>query len=311
MVTGTVLAFALIAGLGAFLFAAGAGLFGGLAIPRLSFGPRVSLEREAAALRGEEETAPKSLLERAIILPAARALSARASHSEREWLERSLDLLQHPGYLKTPADYYASRVLFAMAGFVFGVIIASGMAAGGSGWAMLVFPLALSIVGYLTPRLDLNSRLQRRREQMLFEIPYTLDRLAVSTVAERSLAQGLISMVSVPEGGYLMREFRQVAEDYLKAGRLVEALERMGARNADVVLVERAAARLAMAESTGADILNAMQIIGDRARANVENMIQERGEQNNTLMIVPTLVALLGIMLAIAGPSLVTLFRMF
>lgn len=310
MIDGTVLAAALTAALGALLVAAGVGLFGGLRLPLP--GPRVSLERESARLRGEEDDAAgRSLIDRAIVIPLSRELAARARIGEREWLENSLDLLDYPGYLKTPADYYAARVGGALIGFVSGVVAGGIMAAAGAGWAMLVFPAGLAAIGYLSPRLDLDSRLRRRREQMLFEIPYTLDRLAVSTIAERSLAQGLIAMVSFPEGGYLMREFRQAAEDYLKAGRLAEALERMAERNLDTPLVERAASRLALAERTGADILRAMQIIGDRARLTVENLIQERGEQNNTLMIVPTLVSLLGILLAIAGPSLFSLFSIF
>jgi hypothetical protein len=38
-------------------------------------------------------------------------------------------------------------------------------------------------------------------------------------------------------------------------------------------------------------------------------MIEERGEQNQTLMIAPTLVALVGIIIAVAGPSVALLFR--
>ena len=52
-----------------------------------------------------------------------------------------------------------------------------------------------------------------------------------------------------------------------------------------------------------------MPVIGTRAYEMVENLVQERGEQNNTLMIVPTLIALVGILVAIAGPSLFNLMQ--
>jgi len=52
-------------------------------------------------------------------------------------------------------------------------------------------------------------------------------------------------------------------------------------------------------------------VVGERARVLVETMIEERGEQNQTLMIAPTLVALFGIVIAVAGPSVALLIGGF
>ena len=313
MITPTTLALALIASFGMFLVALGAGALGSLRLPSMFGG--VSLADEVARVGSEAEDAAQvdqsSLIDRAIA-PLVRGLLHRSTADEREWIERALDLLNYPGYMKTPADYYAGKVLYATAGFVAGILLGGAIAvASGALLAVLVLPILLSFAGYSTPKLQLTSALKARREQMLFEAPYLLDRLNISVLAERSLAQGLIAMVSIPEGGYLMREFRQVAEDYLRNARLVDAFRRMAERNADVLLVERIASRLILSEETGADVVKAMQVIGGRAHEMVENLIQERGEQNNTLMIVPTVIALVGIFFAIAGPSLSSISRIF
>ena len=318
MITATIVALGLLASSGAFLLCAGLGAFGGVAwqAPRLFGG--VSLADEAARVSGASAggwgthtTERESLIDRAIT-PLVRSLLNSARRDEREWLERSLDLLNYPGYLKSPADYYASKVLFAAGGFTGGALLGVALAAAGGGaLGLLALPLGLSALGYALPRFDLQGRLKVRREQMLFELPYLLDRLNVHVTAERSLAQGLITMASFPEGGYLMREFRQVAEDYLKNARLVDALRRMAVRNVDVPLIERIAERLSLSEETGADTVKAMQVIGTRAYELVENLVQERGEQNNALMIVPTLIALIGILVAIAGPSFLSLVQFF
>jgi hypothetical protein len=317
VITASIVALGLLAAAGVFLLGAGLGVFGGatrrVPVPRLFGG--VSLADEAARVRGAGGGMPAadrgSLIDRAIT-PLARSLLDRAGRDEREWLERALDLLNYPGYLKTVADYYASKVLFAAVGFTTGVVLGGALAAAGAGmFGLLALPLGLSALGYALPKFDLQGRLKNRREQMLFEVPYLLDRLNVNVTAERSLAQGLITMVSTPQGGYLMREFRQVVEDYLKNARLVDALRRMAARNAGVPLIERIAERLSLSEETGADTVMAMQVIGTRAYEMVENLVQERGEQNNTLMIVPTLIALVGILVAIAGPSLLSLMQFF
>lgn len=309
-VNASIFGWAFLAAFGAFLVTAGIGIFGELRLPHV--GKSVSLEDEAARVQGEPDSShrPSALLDR-ILAPLAAELLRRATAADRAWLERALDLLNYPSYLKAPADYYAAKVLFALGGFVAGSVIGVALAANGLILSLLLLPPLLGLLGYNAPRLHVDSLLKTRREAMLFEIPYLLDRLSICYAAERSLSQGLIALTSVPEGGYLMREFRQVTEDYLKNTRLQEALRRMASRNADVPLVERIAERLAMAEETGADSLKAMQVIGTRASEMVENLIGERGEQNNTLMIVPTLIALTGIFIAVAGSSLASLGRVF
>lgn len=313
MINASILGLAFLAAFGVFLVTTSIGAFGGIRLPRVGAG--VSLEDEAARIEGESDQlrGQSSLLDRALT-PIVMELLRHTKNADRDWLERSLDLLNYPSYLKTPADYYAAKALFALGGFVAGSVIGVALAADGADGmvlGLLLLPPVLGLLGFHAPGLHVTSMLKQRREEMLFEIPYILDCLNVCYAAERSLSQGLIAMTSVPEGGFLMREFRQVTEDYLKNARLQEALQRMAARNADVPLIERIAERLAMTEETGADSMKAMQVIGARAGEMVENMISERGEQNNTLMIVPTLIALIGIFIAVAGPSLAGIGRIF
>jgi len=308
---GDGLPWALLALAGAALFAMGVGLFDAPAALKTPVIGRISLAQEAERIKGNKTSRQPNALERALILPLAESLQRRAAESETAWLERALDLLDYPDPYKSATDYYAQRVLWATLGFVAGALLASALVSAGFPIFIFIFPLALGFIGYQVPRIQINDKLKRRREEMLFELPYTLDRLGVATVAERSLGQGLVVTFSAVEGGYLAREFRQVVADYLRAGRLVEALERMARRNSDVELVARAAERLAMAEREGTDVLNALRIVGERARVLVETMIEERGEQNQTLMIVPTLVALFGIVIAVAGPSVALLIGGF
>jgi hypothetical protein len=305
------LPWALLALAGAAFLALGIGLFDTPALMRMPTFGRVSLGQEISRVRGERTSRQLSALERALIMPLAESFQRRAADSEMAWIERALDLLDYPSPYRSITDFYAQRVLWAVLGFAAGGLIATSLFSAGFAIFALIFPLALGFAGYQVPKWEINGKLKRRREQMLFELPYTLDRLGVATVAERSLGQGLVVTFSAPIGGYLAREFRQVVADYLRAGRLVEALESMARRNSDVELVARAAERLAMAEREGTDVLSAMQVISERARVTVETMIEERGEQNQTLMIAPTLVALFGIVIAVAGPSLVVLIGGF
>ena len=108
-----------------------------------------------------------------------------------------------------------------------------------------------------------------------------------------------------------MRDLRQVAEDYLKSARLVDALRRMGKRNSDVPVIERFCERLVISEESGADVKQALSIMGDRAMALVENLIRQRGAENQALMILPTMAAMLGIFCVIALPMLSWIGKLF
>jgi hypothetical protein len=84
--------------------------------------------------------------------------------------------------------------------------------------------------------------------------------------------------------------------DYSRKSWLIKALESIAPRSSDGELVTYAAERLVMAE---------------RARVAVETVIEERGEQNQTLTIASTLVPLFGIVIAVAGPSSAVIIRGF
>jgi hypothetical protein len=64
-------------------------------------------------------------------------------------------------------------------------------------------------------------------------------------------------------------------------------------------------------QNQGTSSLEALQVIADRAQTTVENLIEKRGQQNSTMMIVPTIIALIGIVGAIAGPALYGLSGFF
>ena len=316
--TWSILALALLGACGAALVLAGLGAIRLPTLPRLAGG--ISLDQEMARQLGEPvaDRAGLPLLDR-FLAPLVDTLMSRAPQDEQAWIDNALDLLDGKPY-RNASDYYANRVAYAVAGFVGGVVLGFALsAAGGTPLFLLALPAGLGLLGYTTPKRSVHSALQRRREQMLFEVPYLLDRLAVNVLSERSLSQGLVAMVSAPDGsrdstvesGYLMRELHQVAEDYLKSAGLADAFGRMAERNRDVPLVERFAQRVRMSEETGASITQALSIIGDRARAMVENTVRQRGEENSQLMIVPTMLSLLGIFIVIAAPTLTVLSQVF
>lgn len=294
------LACALIAAGGMFIVAASLGLFAGR-VSQVRTGKGVSLATEQARINGNIGTQDGTLFER-LLAPMTRSLQEHSSVTERDWVERAYDLLDRK---KGSADYYLKKVLLSMAGFAAGIALGvTIVTTGGSLLAMLILPLTFSALLYQLPKWELQADLVKRREQMMFEMPYLLDKLSINILAKSNLIQGLEETVARPEGGYLMRELLQVVEDNATSNNVQAALRRMAERNADVPTVVRVALRLAMAEETGASVVKALQSAGDRAVDAVENMIQSRGEQNNMLMVAPSMIALIGVLIAMAGPAI-------
>lgn len=303
------LAYALIAAAGMFLVLSSLGLFSRRG-PRVQLDPRrISLEAEQERIENVGITRETGTIFERALAPIAQAAFKRTTLSEREWVERAYDLLDRQS---GSSDFYLKKVLSALVGFAVGVTFGLIFAVGqGSLLPLLSLPIVLSACGFFLPKWELNADLAQRREQMLFEVPYVLDKLCVNILATNSVIMGLEKTVERAEGGYLMREMLQVVEDNAKNGRLQQAFQRMADRNTDAPLVSRVALRLAMSEETGANIVRALQSTGDRAIEVVENMIQERGERNNLLMVAPSMIALLGVLIAIVGPSATQLSALF
>lgn len=309
-----VLGLACVGVIGAALMTSGLGLLPTLRLPR----QHVDLDTDVERMRGETEQM-LSLFEGAPFLvralgPLTIALADALPKDDLAWVENALDLLDYPSYLKSSSGYYAARVLFALAGFVMGAVLGLWAMANGAPAFALALALMLGVFGYLWPKQDVQHRLAVRRDAMLFEAPFLFDRLAANYLAKQSLIQALIHLTSTPDGGYLMRELRQVAEDYLKkvgSTHFSAALARMAERNADVPIIQRFCERLILTEDQGAQLLGALNVMGERARALVENRVRQCGAENQALLIVPTLIALAGVMAIVGAPMLALINQAF
>ena len=306
-------------------------------------GKRASLESAIAQLEGHEEPDHLAVLDGLPVLdrvfgPLIKSIVSALPHNEDAWIENALDLLNYPGYMRSVADYFAGRVFYAMLGFTLGIVLGIEQAllfdSSSLFMGLLILPLGLSLLGYWTPKLTLISRLKARCDLMLFDAPYVFDRLAVAVMSNHNdLLEGMKGMVaddetsreqqqaeadvatrlslikatSVPEGGYLMRELRLVAERSMHGMSVAESFYEMAERNTDVPLIEQFCSRMSVLHPSGLSVVDSLRALGDRAAEMVEDAIETRSAQNEAMMIVPTFIALIGMGAVIVGPSIAIL----
>jgi len=301
--TPMALGLALVAAAGMFLIVSALGMLGRI---RIQIGSHISLQSEEERMSGI--TAYTGSFAERVLAPLAREVMLRTGEGEREWVEQAYDLLDLKG--KGSADYYTQKVIGGIGGFAMGLALGLLFASGGNLLLLLMLPLALSVLLYHLPRLGLKADLKNRSEQIFFEVPYVLDRLGVSLVANNGdLVTALSELLRRPEGGFLMRELLQVVEDNAKAGHLEQVLERMAQRNKEVTMVVRLAELLINSQKGAANLIQSLQDIGDRAVIEVENRITKRGEENSQAMVGPSMIALTGVLVALLGPSFIDLLK--
>jgi hypothetical protein len=92
---------------------------------------------------------------------------------------------------------------------------------------------------------------------------------------------------------------------------LGESFVKMAERNADVPLIEQFCNRMVVLEPSGLSINDTLRAFGDRAAELVEDTIESRSTENTALMITPMMIALFGIGLTVAAPSLRLLSQVF
>jgi Flp pilus assembly protein TadB len=302
-VAGTLLLLALIGAAGAFLVADG--FVGLIPTPRHK---SAGLEGAARARMQGMERERVTLLEEAPLLdrllrPALEDLVGRVGRRQRDDVEARL---RRSGWkYRTVGDFYATRVLLA------GMFFSGGAAFLAVSGATFLFwaPLALGALGYFIPEQELRAALKERNEQVLTEMAFTLDRLALLLRAGMALQEALGPLAEAPGGAFvaaLRRLARRIGAG--GTGAIDEALETFEADLPQEPEVQQFVGRLRVGLA-GTAIADSLQIQADRLRAALNARLLKRGLQ--TVLVITTVGAAfmlpaLGIL--ILGPPLLLAF---
>lgn len=302
---GMMMLLALFAGAGAFLLVDG--LVGLIPRPerRLSDG----LERAAQARMHPAERERLTILQDAPMLdrllsPILEDMVGSVSGKKREAVE---DKLRRSGWhYASVADYYATRVLLSAMFFLGGAGFLFITGAGFLFW----LPPALGAFGYFIPDQEIASEIKKRREQVLTEMAFSLDRLALLLKAGIALQEALGVLTEAP-GGPFIAALRRVARRIGAGGvrSIDEALKDFQADLPDDPEVQQFVSRL-RAGLSGTPIADSLGIQAERLRSALNAKLLKRGLQ--TVLVITTVGAAfmlpaLGIL--ILGPPLILAFQ--
>jgi len=206
-----------------------------------------------------------------------------------------------PARYPTVYDFYAWKV--AMGLFLFLVGIAASLIAG-SGFLFIAFGLGLA--GLFLPDLQLSQLIRKRKEQMRFEMAFSLHRMAIICATGKSLNEAIQHLAYEDKrGGVFIQELRKIAADLNVGMTTNEALDRMKERNLDIPEVVTLVELLRSGASAGTSISEVLRNIGNVMIDKALQEMEQRGIASGVQMIIPVGGLILpAIGIAVMGPGI-------
>ena len=235
--------------------------------------------------------------------PMAMQLKARNDNKIVELLVRS----GNPWGLQ-PEEYYALRFVTAL----IGLVAATGLS------LMTILPLPPiaamfggSLMGFVLPRVLLDSARGKRKKAATRGLPEALDLLVITMNAGVSFHAALLAVAERLPDGVIKVELTRAVED-LRAGRsTIQALTDLSRRTASAE-VEAFAKAVVMAERLGSDTSETLRQQADAARSEYEQILQEKTAKLGTTLMFPLMACLLpALFLVVLGPAFQQLLSAF
>lgn len=178
---------------------------------------------------------------------------------------------------------------------------------------VLLFGLAMGIVGYLIPEVVLNMRIRKRQRQIAAALPDTLDLLVISVEAGLGLNAALLRV-----GQDIRLRSRALSEELLminhdmRTGLTREkALRRLADRN-KVESLRILVGALVLADRLGTGIADTLRIQADSLRTRVRQKMEEQAAKAGIKMLFPLVLFILpALFIVLLGPGMLALSKSF
>lgn len=231
------------------------------------------------------------------LVTSAMPMSAESERAARDAIERS-------GQTMTPGQLWASRIILAVAGALFGGYFMTRVS---SPLAFLLVPVG-GAMGAMMPQVILISGARRWRDDIERDLPNALDLMAIAVAAGTSF-DAAIRIVATRTTGPLAEAFEDVV-DASQFSSTSDALLRL-ANKAQVQPLTVFVASLIQAQSTGIPLASILKSQAESVRTYRRQRIEEQINRLPTKMIFPQLIIFAALLLAILVPALYNLINQF
>jgi len=258
----------------------------------------------------EEDVLNKPFSER-VARPLISSLSAFISRftptKSRQKLQQSLQLAGNPGNLKAH-EYQSIKLLFVILSMlvVWGLTWLARMDITGQVVLLLVTGIAANLFG----KVYLNSKIKKRKKELLKQLPDALDLLTVSVEAGLGFDSALAHVVEKSKGA-LADEFRITFKELQMGKSRREALRDMGQRT-DVEDILTFVGSMIQADQLGVPITRILRTQTEQVRTKRRQRVEEKAMKAPIKMLIPLVFFIFpSIFIVLLGPAAIQIYTAF
>jgi tight adherence protein C len=250
---------------------------------------------------GQEATAPRS----AILKPQRREnavldwVEGATLSDAKERTKLSTDLIQ-AGFTNPTAPVLFVIIRFCLAiGLPLGFMALQALSPKPwTGFGMILVVLILTAVGFLTPRIFVDSRASSRRTQLEIEFPDALDLMVVCVEAGLGLEAAFVRVGTETQRSHprISEEFSRCSQEFRAGRSRADALRAMGERTM-VDAVRSFVALLIQTDQLGTSIGQTLRIYADEMRDHRFLRAEEKAMRIPVLLTVPLVACILPVII--------------
>jgi tight adherence protein C len=204
----------------------------------------------------------------------------------------------------TPDDFFAFKI-FLIIGFPMTFLFINEF--GNFGWSLQLVPV-VSVIGYFYPDLWLSGKIQERKKDIILNMPFSIDMLALSVEAGLDFIAAISKVVDKSPASALNEEFRILIKEIRIGSSRAEALRNLVWRT-NIIEIASFSATLIAADSVGASIGPILKTLSEDIRARRSSEVEKQGAKAETKILGPMMVFILpAVLIIIMGPVFLEAF---
>jgi tight adherence protein C len=201
----------------------------------------------------------------------------------------------------TPEDFYAYK-LFLILGFPIVFLAVRWFME--ETWPLFLVPIT-SFVGYYYPEMWINGKIEERKKDILYGMPFIVDMLALSVEAGLDFMAAMVKVIEKAPKSALSDEFEIVVKEIKIGSSRAEALRNLSWRT-DVLPIASFCATLIAADSVGASIGPILKTLSTEIRQKRSAEIEKAGATAATKILFPLMFFILPAVIMIVFAPFVT-----
>ncbi len=170
-------------------------------------------------------------------------------------------------------------------------------------WNLGLVPV-FAVIGFFYPDIWVNSRIDRRRDDMIRGMPFIVDMLALSVEAGLDFMAAIQKVIEKAPPSPLVEEFETLIRETRIGSSRAEGLRQLAWR-VNVLTVNSFCATLIAADSVGASIAPILKQLSNEMRGKRSSEAEKKGATASTKILFPMILFIMpAVFIAIAGPMI-------